>query len=104
MIHHASIGVRDISRTRRFYDAVLPPLGYRCLSEAPELLGYGAQSPMFWLNATNRLVAADPASGLHFCFAAPNRAAVDAFHAAGIRAGGQDNGKPGVRPDYDPGY
>ena len=43
-------------------------------------------------------------SGLHFCFAAPTRASVDAFHAAALKSGGRDNGKPGVRADYSPNY
>ena len=43
-------------------------------------------------------------SGLHFCFAAPTRKSVDAFHAAALDAGGRDNGKPGVRADYGAGY
>ena len=42
--------------------------------------------------------------GAHVCFSAPSRAAVDAFHAAGLKAGGKDNGKPGPRPDYGPKY
>jgi catechol 2,3-dioxygenase-like lactoylglutathione lyase family enzyme len=54
--------------------------------------------------SAERPVAADEKSGLHFCFAAPNAAAVDAFHAAGLRAGGQDNGAPGLRPVYAPDY
>lgn len=41
MINHVSIGVREIGRARRFYDAALGPLGYRCLSEGAESLGYG---------------------------------------------------------------
>ena len=45
-----------------------------------------------------------PESGLHFCFAAPTRASVDAFHAAALGAGGRDNGAPGLRPDYGPNY
>jgi catechol 2,3-dioxygenase-like lactoylglutathione lyase family enzyme len=44
------------------------------------------------------------ASGLHFCFQAKSRAAVDAFHAAALKAGGKDNGQPGVRKDYSPSY
>ena len=43
-------------------------------------------------------------SGLHFCFVAPDRKAVDAFHAAALKAGGKDNGKPGLRADYSPTY
>ncbi len=104
MIHHASIGVRDLSRSRRFYDAVLGPLGHGCLSDSPGSLGHGASSPMLWLILTDRPVIADAMSGLHFCFGAPHRAAVDAVHAAGVRAGGKDHGGPGLRTDYDPGY
>ena len=43
-------------------------------------------------------------SGLHFCFAAPTDKSVDAFHTAALVAGGRDNGKPGLRADYGPGY
>ena len=46
----------------------------------------------------------DLESGLHFCFEAKSRAAVDAFHAAALKAGGKDNGQPGVRKDYSPTY
>jgi catechol 2,3-dioxygenase-like lactoylglutathione lyase family enzyme len=42
--------------------------------------------------------------GLHFCFEAPDAAAVDAFHATALRAGGHDNGAPGLRPIYGPDY
>ena len=47
---------------------------------------------------------ADPDSGLHFCFKAGAREAVDAFHAAALKAGGKDNGKPGLRADYGDNY
>ena len=66
--------------------------------------GYGADSISFWVVAAERPVPADEKSGLHFCFAAPDAAAVDAFHAAALRAGGQDNGAPGRRLVYDPEY
>jgi catechol 2,3-dioxygenase-like lactoylglutathione lyase family enzyme len=104
MIDHISIGASDIARARRFYDAALQPLGYSCLSEGTDSLGYGAQSPAFWIGATSRPVPPDDASGLHICFAAPNRAAVDAFHAAALKVGGRDNGKPGLRPNYSGSY
>jgi catechol 2,3-dioxygenase-like lactoylglutathione lyase family enzyme len=51
-----------------------------------------------------RPVPADTASGLHFCFDAPNRKGVEQFHAAALKAGGKDNGKPGVRKDYGDNY
>jgi catechol 2,3-dioxygenase-like lactoylglutathione lyase family enzyme len=104
MIDHISIGVRDVARTKRFYDAVLEPLGYTCRSESTGSLGYGRDAVALWISASERPVPADLKSGLHVCFAAPTRSSVDAFHAAGLRAGGTDNGTPGLRPDYGPEY
>ena len=104
MIDHVSIGVRDVAATKRFYDAALKPLGYSCLSEGADSLGYGRDAVAFWVNAAERPVPADEKSGLHFCFAAPTRKSVDAFHAAALGAGGRDNGQPGLRPDYGAGY
>ena len=102
MINHVSIGVREIGRARRFYDAALGPLGYHCLSEGADSLGYGQDGVAFWLLASARSVPADDKSGLHFCFSAPTRASVDAFYAAALEAGGRDNGRPRVRAEYDP--
>lgn len=104
MLNHVSIGVRDIARARRFYDAALAPLGYRCLSESDSSLGYGRDAVAFWIGRTDSPVPADMASGLHFCFDAPTRRSVDEFHAGALSHGGRDNGKPGVRADYDPDY
>jgi len=104
MIDHVSIGVRDIARSKRFYGAALKPLGYACLSESDGSLGYGEQAVALWIGKAENPVAADMKSGLHFCFTAPNGKSVDKFHAAALAAGGSDNGKPGLRPDYGPGY
>ena len=103
MLNHVSIGVRDIARTRKFYDAALKPLGYSCLSEGGSL-GYGREAVALWIGAAERPVPPDDGSNLHFCFAAPTRRSVDAFHAAALRAGGRDNGAPGLRADYGPDY
>ena len=104
MINHVSIGVRDIAAAKRFYDAAFAPLGYTCLSESKDMLGYGKDSAAFWIGRAQRPVPADSESGLHFCLDAPSRAGVDAFHAAALKAGGRDNGKPGARPDYGDNY
>ena len=104
MIDHISIGVRDLARAKRFYDAALKPLGYTCLSESEDGLGYGSAEPAFWVNLVARPVRPDEGSGLHICFAAPTLKSVDAFHAAALKSGGQDNGPPGPRPAYGPGY
>lgn len=104
MLDHVSIGVKDIPRAGRFYDAVLAPLGYRRTSAGDTYLGYGAGETRLWLGQTATPVPADMGSGLHFCFAAQDRAAVDAFHQAGLAQGGTDNGAPGLRGDYGPSY
>jgi catechol 2,3-dioxygenase-like lactoylglutathione lyase family enzyme len=104
MIDHVSMGVRDVAAAKRFYDAALKPLGYSCLSDGPDSLGYGNDRVAFWINAAERPVPADDKSGLHFCFAAPTRKSVAAFHAAALRGGGRDNGRPDLRPDYGPAY
>jgi len=104
MIDHVSIGVRDILRSKRFYDAALAPLGYKCLSEGAGSLGYGRDAVALWIGAAERPVPPDDKSNLHFCFAAPTRPGVDAFHAAALRAGGRDNGAPGLRADYGADY
>ena len=105
MIAHVSIGVSNIDRSKRFYDAALEPLGYRCLRAARSLLGYGygRDSIALWVVQAEHPVPADEKSGLHFCFEAGD-ATVDAFHAAAIAAGGHDNGAPGLRPIYGPDY
>lgn len=104
MLDHISIGVRDLAAARRFYDAVFAPLGYRCLYEGDGYAGYGDAAPEFWLNTTASPVPADPESGLHISLVAPSRAAVAAFHAAALAAGGADNGPPGLRPHYGDSY
>ena len=106
MIAHVSIGVSNIDKSKRFYDAALEPLGYKCLRAARSLVGYGYghDSIALWVVRAERPVRADEKSGLHFCFAAPDTAAVDAFHSAAMASGGHDNGAPGLRPIYGPGY
>lgn len=104
MLDHISIGVRDLGTTKRFYDAALKPLGYTCLSEGASSLGYGKDGVALWISPSERPVPADPQSGLHVCFTAPTRRSVDAFHAAALKTGGKDNGKPGLRADYGANY
>ena len=106
MLAHISIGVNDVERSKRFYDAAMAPLGYRCVRPARSMTGYGygIDSISFWVMSAERPVPEDEKSGLHICFAASTPAAVDAFHAAALQAGGRDNGAPGLRPAYGPDY
>ena len=112
MIDHLSVTVADIERARRFYDAVLAPLGGRRMMDVedePEFVaaGYGTREgePAFWIGAGKpaRGVPAPP-DGQHVAFTAPDRGAVDAFHRGALAAGGRDNGAPGIRAQYHAHY
>jgi len=99
MIDHLGIAVKDAAASRAFYAAALAPLGYGIVMEFKGHVGFGPPGrPQFWISE------GAPASPLHLAFAAPNRAAVDAFYAAAIKAGARDNGPPGLRPHYHSHY
>lgn len=103
MINHISIGVSDIGKAKAFYDAALKPLGYTCLSESADSLGYGRDAAALWLLKA-KLPAKESRPGLHVCFDADTRKSVDQFHKAALAAGGRDNGAPGIRADYGANY
>lgn len=106
MIDHITFGVTDFARSTAFYDLAFAPLGVRRLFDVPvehsdgvKVTGYGDDRPWFWL------AEQDATSGLfHVALQAKSRADIDAFHAAAVRAGGVDNGAPGLRPHYHPDY
>jgi catechol 2,3-dioxygenase-like lactoylglutathione lyase family enzyme len=99
VLDHITLRVHDLAASKAFYTALLAPLGYEVVMDFPEGLGMGVGGkPDFWLTEDK------VASPQHVAFAAPSRAAVDAFHAAGLAAGGRDNGAPGLRVHYHPNY
>ena len=104
MIHHISIGVRDLALAGRFYDAALGALDYRRVFEDDTAIGYGLVDDEDLLCLKLRPDAMPPGAGFHLAFTAPSRAAVRDFHQAALRVGGQDNGAPGLRPEYGPHY
>ena len=63
MFDHVSIGVADIARAKKFYDAALKPLGFSLLSDGESSLGYGEKAVQLWLGATTKPVKADVDSG-----------------------------------------
>ena len=101
MIDHVNIRTSNHAASRRFYEQALAPLGYRLQMEFADgrMVGFGVgRKPDFWLTSGE-------ASGpVHVAFSAHDRATVDAFYEAALAAGGQDNGAPGLRPEYHPGY
>lgn len=103
MFDHVGLRVSDLDSSVRFYEAVLAPLGHTLAARDDAGAGLGpAGAPALWLHRHE----GDPATarGGHVAFRAPSRAAVDAFHAKGLAAGGRDNGAPGLRVDYAPDY
>jgi catechol 2,3-dioxygenase-like lactoylglutathione lyase family enzyme len=103
MLDHIGVNVSDFDSARDFYAAALAPLGYRlAMQPAPHVAGFataeGRAFP-FWVYARE-----DAPTTAHVAFQAPDRATVDAFHAAAVAAGGRDNGAPGVRALYHPHY
>ena len=101
MYDHIGLRVQDLPASIRFYQAVLAPLGHVLGPQGADHAGLGpADAPQLWLHAA----AVGPRTGAHLAFKAPDAEAVRAFHAAGLRAGGSDNGAPGPRPDYGPSY
>jgi catechol 2,3-dioxygenase-like lactoylglutathione lyase family enzyme len=100
MIDHIKLMVRDVERSRAFYERALAPLGYRVMLEpAPGQVGFGVERPDFWLG----LAPAAPTFA-HVAFRVETTDLVDAFHRAALDAGGRDNGAPGMRPQYHPAY
>lgn len=103
-IDHVGFQVGDFAGALAFYTAALKPLGWAKVMEFKEGGYQGAGlgpdgKPMFWISAGGKT-----APHVHLAFAAPSRAAVDAFYEAAMKAGGKDNGAPGVRKEYHPNY
>ena len=100
IIDHLSVGVKDIAAGRAFYDKTLEALGLSCLAATDGFAAYGKDAPQFLIMLPNDGAAATAGNGVHICFVAPSREAVDAFHKAGLAHGGTCEGDPGPRPAY----
>ena len=100
---HMGFDVRDLLKSKAFYEKALSPLGIKLLvfSEEWGAAGFGTDRPRFWLGKGAPTNGSDD---VHLCFAAKNRAEVRAFYEAALEAGGNDNGKPGLRPMYHENY
>ena len=100
LIDHVQLVVNDLEKSKAFYSAVLDTLGIP--------YGGGGEDWFFYdelcISSKTSPAAQGKLTGpTHLAFQAADRAAVEAFHAAGLKAGGKDNGAPGIRP-YHPGY
>jgi catechol 2,3-dioxygenase-like lactoylglutathione lyase family enzyme len=99
LIDHLALRVRDVRRSRTFYERALEPFGVKVVesSQGPGFAIEGGGD--FWIGEGE-----PPAAPVHVAFAAADRATVDKFHRAAVEAGGRDNGAPGLRPHYHAGY
>jgi catechol 2,3-dioxygenase-like lactoylglutathione lyase family enzyme len=104
VIDHISIAVRDLAASVRFYEAVLAPLRMTKLESRATTVGFGKQYPEFWINLLSAMQPVPAQSGAHVCFRARSTEMIDAFHAAALKAGGSDDGAPGLRPQHGEGY
>ena len=108
IIDHFGLGVSDYARAKAFYSAVLAPLGITLVMEVtPEMnpskvwaCGFGkGGKPEFWIGSDGKTTPPT-----HIAFVVDKRAEVRAFYDAALRAGGRDNGPPGLRPQYHQNY
>jgi len=96
-VDHVGLNVTDYDKAKKFYVAALAPLGLAVLQDYGNVIGVGGDFPFLWISAGD-------AGHVHLAFRAESRQQVDAFHAAALKAGGKDNGKPGLRPEYHENY
>ena len=97
---HLVLTVSDVEKSKRFYSNALTPLGINLIKEEDGCVGFGNNGkPSFWICSDG--IVQKP---MHIAFVALDRKSIDEFHAAGVSAGGQDNGAPGLREHYHPHY
>jgi catechol 2,3-dioxygenase-like lactoylglutathione lyase family enzyme len=98
MIDHVSVGVSDLERAAKFYEATLAALGLARLVTRSRTVGFGKAYPELWINLREGMPRVPADSGVHICLRANTTDQVDAFHAAALSAGGACDGAPGIRP------
>ncbi len=106
MFSHLTVGTNDIARAKAFYGGVGAALGLLPMLEYPTGVGYGRKGgrPQLWIVMPLDKKPATVGNGITIGLEADDRAAVDAAYAAGMAAGGKDEGKPGLRTHYHPNY
>lgn len=102
MIDHISLRVSDFQRSRAFYERALAPLGYKLVftNDQEQYAGFaGPDRERIWIGRND-----GPRGYAHIAISSPDRATVRHFYGEGLKAGGRDNGPPGMRPQYSPNY
>lgn len=104
MIDHLSINVSDIDKSKQFYKEVLAPLGNEMKLDFGKSVSFGEKEIICGDPAGSFWITEGEPKLIHFTFSAASKEEVEAFYNAGLKAGGTDNGKPGIRPDYGAHY
>jgi catechol 2,3-dioxygenase-like lactoylglutathione lyase family enzyme len=102
VLDHLSIQCADVEASKRFYDAVLRPLGGGRILDFGNVIGYGVGDKAdFWLGP---LTTGEPNREIHIAFQAPDRAAVRAFFQIAVDSGAEQLHEPRVWPEYHATY
>ena len=107
MLSHTTLGVNDLRRARRFYDAVLGALGLVLKFSDDTWVGWKqteAERPLFLITKPFDGKRASSGNGQMIALLAPNRTVVDKCHQLALAHEGVDEGAPALRPDYHPNY
>lgn len=103
MFDHVGVNVRDLQKSKAFYEQALKVLGFKTLSEwENEAVGFGVEQPTFWIAKADD--KHPHSTGVHIAFIADRRDVVDTFYKDALAADGKDNGAPGLRPQYHKDY
>ncbi len=99
-LDHVSLPVKRLATARKFYEAALGAIGMTINMDVGSAFGMGSQNEkIFWISQKRGATG-----GAHHAFSVGSRTDVEAFHRAGLAAGGTDHGAPGLRPNYGPHY
>lgn len=109
ILDHVGINVTDFARSKAFYEQALAPLGIKPLMVFGTWAGFGrGAKPELWVGqgqaSFQRPEQLQVITPIHVALLAESQAQVDAFYRAALEAGGKDNGAPGPRHEYHPGY
>lgn len=114
MLDHITLRVSDYAKSKAFYTTALAPLAYTLMvdfeHDGAKIAGFGWTRPDgsrkvdWWIVQTPASTGLAVSGPTHLAMVAKDRGVVDAFHQAGLKAGGKDNGGPGVRPHYHADY
>ncbi len=104
LFNHVQIKVKDLERSRKFYNCIMAALGYQVVLEINEVvLGYGTSvHDMFEIRQFDE--KSPLSQRVHIAFNAPSKESIDAFYRSALASGGKCNGEPGFRPQYEDGY